>query len=139
MSDLESSLETNISVIRNGTSVGNLKEAFGNSGDISLDTSLSLQNTQVDLSTQKTIQKRKATEELATQGGDCNKRPCMEAEMGSKVDLEGKGGSFRFLHPVVITWSQGNESKSVSLNALIDTGADISLFDVKFIEEQMVP
>ena len=107
MSDLASSLELNISVIRNGTSVGNLKEAFGNSGDISLDTSLSLQNTQVDLSThKKTIpKKRKATEELATQGGDCNKRPCMEAEMGSKVDLEGKGGSFWFLHLVVIIFS----------------------------------
>ena len=90
---MESSLKLNISVIRNGISVGNLKEAFGNLGDrdISLDSSISLQNTQVDSSTQKTIQKRKATEELATQGGDRQKRPCMEAEMESKVEEKKRG------------------------------------------------
>ena len=50
--------------------------------------SLSLQNTQVELSIQKIIQKRKATEELATQGGDCNKRPYMEANVTNpRLDL----------------------------------------------------
>ena len=63
----------------------------------------------------------------------------LTAKMESKVDLEGKEGSFWFLHPVVIFWSQENESKSISHNALIDTSADISLFNVKFIEEQIVP
>jgi len=93
----------------------------------------------------KTAKKRKAEEELAPQLSDHEKRPQQvavsdiplvgNADIRAKV-LKCKG--LKFLVPVKISWLYEGNKRELSINALVDTGAEATIFDNDFVEQMMI-
>ena len=126
-----------VRVIRAGKAV---KQDFPN-------TFISSQNHVVGSPTTKILGKRKATEELATPQAS-NKRPHLEAEkdkdfISFQDSWVGKSENTRVLHsfllPIIISWNYLGQLKELSFDALVDTGADCSVFDIDFVERQLLP
>ena len=44
-----------------------------------------------------------------------------------------------FLLPITISWKYLGQLKELSFDALVDTGADCSIFDIDFVERQLLP
>ena len=151
MSDLELSQEKRISVVRRGISMGELEESFSimsteNNAlvfDRFVHSVISLKNHESTTPVPKNMLKRKADEELAIPSGAHEKRPRMEAAMkqieSDHQEAMGMGMGIRFLIYVTVCWLWMEEWKNASFYALIDTGADVSLFDINFLEEKKIP
>jgi hypothetical protein len=149
---------TRILVVRKGTSVGKWKRehreeitrhedllsistsdsAFVdpvNSMSVSFD-SVSLQNT-------KKGKKRKGDEEMATPVIDHKKRSRTETAMDislARNDVKVlRTTGLRFIVPVRISWMYEGQLKDFSISALVDTGAEATIFDVDFVEQMMLP
>ena len=150
MSDLELSQGKNISVVRRGISMGELQESFSimsteNNApvfDRFVHSVISLKNQESNTPVPKNMLKRKANEELAIPSGAHEKRPRTEAAM-KQIESDhqkamGMGMGIRFLIYVTVCWLWMEEWKNTSFYALIDTGADVSLFDVNFLEEKKI-
>ena len=103
---------------------------------------------------QKTAQKRKAEGELATLISDLQKRPrtvaasdiSLARNLVSNISLEGKSsakvlrpGGMKFHVPVKLSWVYGGNTRVITINALIDTGAEVTILDTDFVEQMMMP
>jgi len=94
----------------------------------------------------KTAKKRKAEEELAPQLGDHEKRPqqvavsniplVRNADVWAKV-LKREG--LKFLVSVKLLWLYEENKRELSINALVDTGAEATIFDTDFVQQMMMP
>ena len=151
MSDLELSQEKRITVVRRGISMGELEESFSimsteNNAlvfDRFVYSVISLKNHESTTPVPKNTLKRKADKELAIPSGTHEKRPRTEAVM-KQIESDhqkalGMSMGIQFLIYVTVCWLWMEEWKNASFYALIDTGADVSLFDVNFLEEKKIP
>jgi len=77
-----------------------------------------------------------------------DKRPHLEAGKDKDFILfqdswVGKSENTRvlqsFLLPITISWKYLGQLKELSFDALVDTGADCSIFDIDFVERQLLP
>ena len=64
----------------------------------------------------------------------------------SNISLDGKSGAKSLKHggskfhvPVKLSWDYGGNKRDISINALIDTGAEATIFDTDFVEQMMMP
>jgi len=94
----------------------------------------------------KTAKKRRAEEELAPQLGDHEKRPQQVAV--SDMPLVGntnarakvlKHEGLKFLVPVMLSWLCEGNKRELSVNALVDTGVEATIFNNDFVEQMMMP
>ena len=142
-----------ISVIRKGLSMRKLKESFSLlstdvndlSFDCFVDSVVSLHQEKAEPANKNKL-KRKVIEEESSPQLTPPKRPCLEHGVEkilkeAKLDIPGGMGTMgcRFLYPVTLLWKWGNEMKSLSFYALIDTGADTSVFDLHFVMDNLIP
>jgi len=83
---------------------------------------------------------------LAPQLSDHKKRPQQVAV--SDIPLVGKADAWakvlkheglKFLVPVKLSWLYEGNKRELSINALVDTGAEVMIFDVDFVEQMMMP
>ena len=44
-----------------------------------------------------------------------------------------------FLLPITMSWKYFGQLKELSFDALVDMGADYSVFDIDFVERQLLP
>jgi len=64
----------------------------------------------------------------------------------SNVSLVGKSsakvlrpGGMKFHIPVKLSWVDGGNTRVITVNALIDTGAEMTILDTDFVEQLMMP
>jgi len=88
----------------------------------------------------KTTIKTKAEKELASQLSNHKKRPQQVAV--SSIPLVGKADArmkvlkheeLKFLVPVKLSWLYEGNKEEVSINALVDTGVEATIFDTNFV------
>jgi len=93
----------------------------------------------------KTAKTRKAEEELAPQLSDYEKRPQQVAV--SDIYLVGnadarvkilKREELKFLVPVKLSCTYEGNIREISINALVDTGVEATIFDMDFVEQMMI-
>jgi hypothetical protein len=48
-------------------------------------------------------------------------------------------GGMKFHIPVKLSWVYGGNTRVITVNALIDTGADVTILDTDFVEQMMMP
>ena len=92
----------------------------------------------------KKAKKRKAEDELATQLSGHEKRPRSEAVKdislaGKSVTKALKRDGLRFLVPVDLSWNYQGQMRTISISALVDTGAEATIFDCDFVERKLLP
>jgi len=102
----------------------------------------------------KRVQKRKAGDELATLISALEKRPRTVAALDislarnpvSNFSLVGKSstkvlrpGGMKFHIPVKLSWVYGGNTRMITVNALSDTGAEVTILDTDFVEQMMMP
>jgi len=96
----------------------------------------------------KGVQKRKAEDELAILISDLEKRPRTVAASDislagnpvSNFSLVGKSsakvlrpGVMKFHIPVKLSWVYGGNTRVRTVNAVIDTGAEVTILDIDFV------
>jgi len=102
----------------------------------------------------KRVQTRKAEDELATISNALEKRPRRVAASDislarnpvSNFSLVGKSsakvlrpGGMKFHIPVKLSWVCGGNTRVITVNALIDTGAEVTILNTDFVEKMMMP
>jgi len=102
----------------------------------------------------KRVKKRKAEDGLATLISALEKRPRTVAASDislarnpvSNFSLVGKSsvkvstpGGMKFHIPVKLSWVYGTNTRVITVNALIDTGAEVTILDTDFVEQMMMP
>jgi len=94
----------------------------------------------------KTAKKRKAEEELAPQLSDHKKRlqqvAVSDISLVRNVDAQAKVfkcEGLKFLVAVKLSWLYDGNKRELSINALVDTGAEATIFDTNFVEQMMMP
>jgi len=94
----------------------------------------------------KTAEKRKVEEELAPQLSDYETRPQQVAVsdicLVGKADIEAKvltHEGLKFLVPVKLSWTYEGNIKEISINALVNTSAEATIFDTDFVEQMIMP
>jgi len=102
----------------------------------------------------KRVQKRKAEDELATLISAFEKRPRMVAPSDisfarnsvSNFSLVGKSsakvlrpGGMKFRIPVKLSWVYGGNTRVITVNAHIDTAAEVTILDTDFFKQMMIP
>jgi len=143
----------NICVVKKGISVSDWKEEHeGQVMDIDLVSisscvrNLSHSSSLSLIQKTKTARKRKAEEELAPQLSDHKKRP--QQVSVSDIPLVGntdarakvlKPEGLKFLVPVKLSWLYEGNKRELSINALVDTGAEATIFDTDFVEQIIMP
>jgi len=94
----------------------------------------------------KTMKNRKTEEELAPQLSDHEKRPQQVAV--SDIPLVGnadaqakvlKHEGLKFLVPIKLSCLYEGNKRELSINALVDTGAEATIFDTDFVEQMTMP
>jgi len=48
-------------------------------------------------------------------------------------------GGMKFHIPVKLSWVYGRNIRVITVNTLIDTGAEVTILDMDFIEQMMIP
>jgi len=93
----------------------------------------------------KTAKKRKAEEKLAPPLGDYKKRlqpvAVLHILLVGNVDARAKvlnHEGLKFLVPVKLLWLYEGNKRELSSNALLDTGAEATIFDTNFVEQMMM-
>ena len=98
------------------------------------------------LSKTKIAKKRKAESEAAPQFSDHEKRPQQVAV--SDISLVGNANArakvlkregLKFLVPVKLSWLFEGNTREISINALVNTGAEATIFDTDFVEQMIMP
>jgi len=102
----------------------------------------------------KRVPKRKAEDKLATLISALEKRPRTVAASDislarnpiSNFSSVGKWsakvlrpGGMKFHMPVKLSWVYGGNTRVITVNALIDTGAEVTILDTDFVEQMMMP
>jgi len=102
----------------------------------------------------KRAQKRKAEDELSTVINTLEKEPRMVAASdisfaGNPVcnfSLVGKSSAkvsrpvgMKLHIPVQLSWVYGGNTRVITVNAFIDTGAEVTILDADFVEQMMMP
>jgi len=102
----------------------------------------------------KRVQKRKADDELATLIRALEKRTRTVAASHislaripvSNFSLVGKSsvkvlrpGGMKFHLPVMLSWVYSGNTRVITVNSLIDTGAEVTILDTDFVEQMMMP
>jgi len=102
----------------------------------------------------KRVQKRKREGELATLISALEKRPRTVAASDisftlnpvSNFSLVGKSsakvlrpGGMKFHIPVKLSWVYGRNTGVITVNATIDTGAEVTILDMDFVEQMIIP
>jgi len=102
----------------------------------------------------KIVQKRKAEDELATLISALEKRSrrvaasdiSLARDPVSNFSLVGKPsakvlrpGGMKFHIPVKLSWVYSGNTSVITVNALIDTGAEVTILDTHFVEQMMMP
>jgi len=102
----------------------------------------------------KRVYKRKPEDELATLIIDLEKRPrtlaashvSLAQNPVSNFFLVGKSsakvlrpGGMKFHIPVKLSWVYDGNTRVITLNALIDTGAKVTILDTDFVKQMMMP
>jgi len=94
----------------------------------------------------KTAKMRKAEEELAPQLSDHEKRPqqvtVLDIPLVGNADARAKvlkREGLQFLVPVILSWLYEGNKRELSINALVNTGAEATIFDTDFVEQIMMP
>jgi hypothetical protein len=133
-----------VRVVRSGAPVGS--KEFLDSIGASVFPSSSSSSVKVATSAPK----RKSREEESSPLEARQKRQRLDGNLVS-LDFSGLGisgkdlgktaakGIHGFIVPVTVSFIYEGKLKEVSLQALADTGADVSIFDVKFVEEKLLP
>jgi len=94
----------------------------------------------------KTAKKRKAEKELALQLSNHEKGPQQVAV--SDISLDGKADArakvlkhegLKFLVLVKLSWIYEENLREISINTLVDTGTEATIFDIDFVERMMMP
>jgi len=93
----------------------------------------------------KTAKKRKAEEELAPQLSDHENRlqqvAVLDISLVENADARAKvlkHEGLKFLVPVKLSWTYKGNIREISINALVDTGVETTIFDTDFVEEMMM-
>jgi len=93
----------------------------------------------------KTAKKRKAEEELAPQLSGYGKRPQQVAvsdiSLIGNVDARAKvlkHKGLKFLVHVKLSWIYKGNIREISINALVDTSIETTIFDTDFVEQMMM-
>jgi len=144
-----------IGVVRKGISVKEWKEEHeGELIDIDLLLISSISRKLSISQNTKRVQKRKAEDELATLISAFEKRPrtvvasdiSLARNTVSNFYLGGKSslkvlrpGAMKFYIPVKLSWVYGGNTRVITVNALIDTGAEVTILDTAFVEQMMMP
>jgi len=94
----------------------------------------------------KTAKKGKAEKELAPQLSDHKKRPQQVAvsdiSLVGNADAQGKVlkcEGLKFLVSVKVSWTYEGNIREISINTLVDTGVETTIFDTDFVELMMMP
>jgi len=102
----------------------------------------------------KKVQKRKAGDEVARPSSAHEKRPRTVAASDislarnpvSHISLYGKSGAKSMKHrglkfhvSVKLSWDYGGNKRDISIEPLIDSGAEATIFDADFVEQTMMP
>ena len=96
----------------------------------------------------KTAKKRKAEEELAPQLSHHKKKKRQQQVVVLDITLVGNADAWakvskceglKFLVPVKLSWLYEENKRELSINALVDTGVEATIFDTDFVEEMMMP
>jgi len=102
----------------------------------------------------KRVQKPKAEDQLATLVRALEKRSRMVAASDISLarnpvytfSLVGKSsakvlrtGGMKFHIPVKLSWVYGGNTRVITVNALIDTGVEVTILDTDFVEQMMMP
>jgi len=143
----------NICVLKKGISVSNWKEEH--EGEVMHIDLVSISSCVRNLSPSfslsliqktKTAKKRKAEEELAPQLCNHEKRPqqvtVSDISLVGNVNVQAKVlkcEGFKFLVPIKLSWTYEGNIREISINALVDMGAEAMLFDTDFVEQMMMP
>ena len=112
--------------------------------------SISLQNSEKDapVSNKNTLKRKKSLGELATSPEAHEKRPkLVPVATDPEVRATSKSPKTVVLNPnkkclllqMNVTWDYFGVKKSVPVKALIDTGAEVSVFDIGFVERNLLP
>jgi len=102
----------------------------------------------------KRVQKRKAEDEFATLISALEKRPrtvvasdsSLARNRISNFSFVGKSsakvlrpGGMTFHIPVKLSWVYRGNTRVVTVNALLNTGAEVTILDTDFVEQMMMP
>jgi len=94
----------------------------------------------------KTAKKRKAEKELAPQLSNHEKRPqqvaVLDIALVGNADTRAKVlkcEGLKFLVPVKLSYLYKGNKRELSINALVDTGTEATIFDTDFVEQMMMP
>jgi len=102
----------------------------------------------------KKAQKRKAEDEVAPLISAYKKRPrtvaasdiSLARNPASPISLDRKSrakslkhGGLKFHVPVKLSWDYGGNKWDISINALIGTGAEATIFNADFVKQMMMP
>jgi len=144
-----------ICVVRKGISVKEWKEKHeGEPMDIDLVLISSVSRNVSVLQNTKRVQKLKAEEELATLISTYEKRPRTVAASDvslarnsvSNFSLVGKSSAkvlrpdgIKFHIPVKLSWVYSGNTRVITVNALIDPGAEVTILDTDFLEQMIMP
>jgi len=144
-----------ICVVRKGISVKEWKEEH--EGELMNIDPLLISSVSGNLSISqntKRVQKRKAEDGLATLISALEKRTRTVAGSDislarnpvSNFSLVGKSsakviraGGMKFHIPVKLSCVYGGNTRVITVNALIDTGAEVTILDTDFVEQMMMP
>jgi len=93
----------------------------------------------------KTAKNRKAEEELGPQLSDHEKRPQQVAvwdiSLVGNADARAKVlkcEGVKFLVSVKLSWTYEGNIREISINALVDTGAEATMFDTDFVVQIII-